>query len=499
MKIVSSKQMAEIEAMAYRKGASESEFMEEAGSGVALTVQDFIERAQCPRQVILLCGKGNNSGDAYVAGIDLLQFDYEVTAYQTVPIEACSSLCRHNFARFVQQGGKAYTIESAEEFQLPQEGTIIDGLFGTGFRGTVEEPFASIIQKVNESQLPVISIDIPSGLDGDSGIIGGIAVKAEETAFLGLPKMGFFLNNGWDYVGRLRYVNFGLGEEYIDSIPPSMQMLENDELRPWMPEIQRSRHKYEAGYVIGVAGSPGMSGAAALSGWSALTAGAGIVRLFHPEGMEAELSGSAAELIKSPYDKKDLSPILKELERANALYLGPGLGRDEETGIFLKNLLPRITVPCVIDADALNLIAKQQLPIPEGAILTPHHGEMGRLLTKKLPDQTCQEMLEECQNFCEEQCVTIVLKGAPTFILHPEYPISVNPTGDPGMATAGSGDVLTGLIAANLAQGLEPYQAAALGVFLHGLAGEFAATILTSYSVTASDIIDHFPDAFSQL
>ncbi|NGX42637.1 MAG: Bifunctional NAD(P)H-hydrate repair enzyme Nnr [Chlamydiae bacterium] len=497
MKIVASKQMAFLESQAYRNGCSEEEFMEEAGKGIARNVQEFVSRHNLRETTYLLCGKGNNAGDAYVAGVYLLTQGYSVLAYQIVPIGDCSPLCQKNHDRFLQQGGQVHEVNRVkEELLFTEQGVILDSLFGTGFRGTVREPFASVIRIANKSPLPKIAIDIPSGLNGETGIVEGEAIHATETIFLGLPKTGFFLQDGWDHVGKLRYVDFGLPKQYIEESEADLIMLSPDIMKPLLPPIIRSRHKYQAGLVIGLGGSPGMPGAAILASLGALRSGAGLVRLLHPAGMEAELSSSPYELIKIPYGPKDAKKIIESINTASAIFVGPGIGRTSKARDILKNVLPNLKKPCVIDADALTIIGEEKIKLPENAILTPHVGEMIRLLERSAPQPSTKEFLQTCQNFSENHQVTVVLKGGPTFIFHPDEPIMVNPYGDPGMATAGSGDVLTGIIAALLAQGLRPHYAATLGAYLHGVAGEFAAEKKTPYCMIASDILDHLPEAF---
>lgn len=395
----------------------------------------------------------------------------------------------------MDEGGRL--AETLLEF--PSSGIIVDGLFGTGFHGVADEPYAAIIALANHSELPIIAIDIPSGLNGETGIAEGEAIVATETAFLGLPKTGFFLNDGWNHVGKLRYIDFGLPQQYIEECNTNFLMLSHDLLKPIMPTIKRNRNKYEAGYVVGLAGSPSMPGAAMLSSLASLRGGAGIVKLLHPAGMEAELSTSPYELIRVPYNHKDVNAIVDLMNKASATFVGPGMGQTPETKKLLLTVLPRLEKPCVIDADALNILAQEKAPIPKHAVLTPHHGEMMRLLhtTEKL--RLDIPTLEICRAFAEEHEITLVLKGGPTFIFHPGSPYIVNPTGDPGMATAGSGDVLTGLIASLLAQGLPPKDAAALGVFLHGIAGEIACEDTSSHCMIASDIIFRFPEAFKIL
>lgn len=497
MKVVSSQQMFQMESDAYREGASESDFMEEAGSGVALVVHDYSEFYNLDKHVILLCGKGNNAGDAYVAGLHLLHLEYHVIAYQTFPLNNCSRLCKENHFRFIQEGGIVKEISSAEEIDYPPSGIIVDGLFGTGFRGEVKEPIASIIESANQSQLPIIAVDIPSGLNGETGEASGSCIIAVETAFLGLPKMGFFLRSGWNYVGNLAYVDFGLPKEFIDQAVTELIMLSPDMLKPLMPPIVRNRHKYQAGYVVSLAGSRTMPGAAMLSSLAALTSGAGIVRLLYPEEMELELVAGPLELIKMPYgsDKESLEMIVETMNRASATLVGPGLGVTAATRELLREVMPHLTKPCVIDADALTIMAEEKIPFPANSILTPHTGEIKRLLQIDYVDLE-MNFLRKCQAYAEEHQLTLILKGGPTFIFHPNYTMLVNPRGDPGMATAGSGDVLTGILASLMAQGLSPQHAAALGVYIHGVSGEFAAGELTSYCMLASDIINYLPDAF---
>lgn len=493
MKVISPKTMSDIEAQAYRDGASETDFMEEAGSGVALVAHDYAERHDLDRIAILLCGKGNNAGDAYVAGIHLLHLDYEVFAIQIAPLESCSRLCKQNYERFINEGGRG--AETLSEF--PTNGLIIDGIFGTGFRGRVEEPYASVIQLANQSRLPIIAVDIPSGLNGETGHVeGDIAIIATETAFLGLPKMGFFLENGWNFVGKLRYVDFGLGKPYIEEVLSPFIMSTPELIQPLLPPIKRNRHKYQTGYVVGLAGSPQMPGAALLASTAALRGGAGMMRLLYPEGMENELVTSPYEVIKVAYHDDRPNEVIDLMNKAGATFVGPGLGRTAEKRKLLEQVLPRLEKPCVIDADALSILAEGWIQLPKGSILTPHTGEMARLLGLSSVPPLTISYLKTCQKFAEDKEVTLVLKGGPSFIFHPDQPIFINPTGDPGMATAGSGDVLTGLIASLVAQGMHPRDAAPAGVFLHGLAGEHAAAEMTSRGLMASDIIFRFPEAF---
>ncbi len=323
-----------------------------------------------------------------------------------------------------------------------------------------------MIERANASTLPIMAIDTPSG-----GMI-----QASETLSLGLPKTTLFEN--WECVGRLSIHDFGLPQKYIDQAEEAFNLITTIQL----PKIKRTRHKYEAGYVVGVGGSPGMPGAAILSSFAALRAGAGIVRLFHPAGMEAELAAAPPEIIRCSY--RDSQPIVEALKKADALFIGPGLGLQAHE--LLRELL-RTTTPCVIDAEALTLIGTYRFKLPPLAIITPHGGEMKRLLQEG----------ETPQQFADVNDVIVVLKGAPTYIFSPHRKPFIMARGDPGMATAGSGDVLTGIIAAFLAETKDPLLSAQLGTYMHGVAGEIAASYLTSYSLVASDITEALPEAFA--
>jgi NAD(P)H-hydrate epimerase len=493
MKVVSAKVMSELEAHAYQQGYTGRDFMENAGRGIALATHDFIQQHQLPTDIWLLCGKGNNAGDAFVAGCHLLELGYHVIAVQFDPLDHCSPLCQQNGCRFLEK--KGMLINQIEHFG--PAGVILDGLFGTGFKGQVRDPYAHLIETANQSGLPILAIDIPSGLNGSTGQIEGSVIHATETLFLGLPKTGFFLQDGWNVVGKLRGVDFGLPANIVDQALADFHLSTQKQIAGLLPPIKRNRHKYQAGYVIGLAGSLTMPGAALLSCLSAFRGGSGMVRLFYPQGMEAELSSSPYELIKIPYTYEKPQEVSQLMQKAAATFVGPGLGQTEQTRHLLQNVIPKLEKPCVIDADALTLFADQAFSLPAQAILTPHTGEMQTLLKSPSRITLNLDLLQTCQRYAEDHHITLLLKGAPTFIFHPQTPVFVNPTGDPGMATAGSGDVLTGLLSSLLSQGLDCLDAALLGVYLHGLSGEFAAKARgTSIGIMATDLIAHFASAY---
>ncbi len=494
MKVVTVAEMTRIEKLAYASGGDERSYMASAGQGIA----DAVAKATRVRVVTLLCGKGNNSGDAYVAGLHLLHRGYTVTALQLTPRAGCSWLCQENIQPFEAAGGKVIEVISKDQLDFPSKGSIIDGIFGTGFQGLIQGLLADAIQAANQSGLPIYSIDIPSGLNGDTGEAADAAIQAIMTFCLGLPKVGLFLRQGWNLCGELVHLPFGINPEVIVTAHPTFELLTREELAPSLPPLVRSRHKYQAGYVVALAGSPGMAGAAALAGSAALHGGAGIVRLLHPPGIEGQVA-FPPELIHQNYDFDSAAEVMSALDKASAVLLGPGIGRSGLAAEMLLKVISQLDKPCVIDADALKLIAEHpELQLPKNAVLTPHRGEMATLLGIKeiLPQE---DHLRLCQQYCDNHQIVLIVKGAPTFILQPGQPPRVNAHGNPGMATAGSGDVLTGLIAALLSQGIASGDAAALGVYLHSVAGDEAARHLTPHCMVASDIIAALPFAFNYL
>ncbi len=490
LKVVTAQEMARIESLAYADGVSEEQFMEGAGLSIAKRTAEFIEDGQREKKVALIAGKGNNGGDAFAAGCALLDLSYAVTAWHLFPPNACSALCQKMRARFEKKGGIVHTVSNTASIHF--EGVILEGLVGTGFRGKAEGILAGAIECVNAARLPVLAIDIPAGVNGSSGEVGSVAIHATQTFFLEFPKLGFFQNDGWNYVGKLISAHFGLDKRYKAKASPSAYLFDTASLA--LPPMQRTRHKYQAGYVLAFAGSKHMPGAAILSSYGALRGGCGIVRLFHPPRMEAELSNAPYELIKEAWTTQWVSRLREEAKRAKSVLIGPGMGCTASAKQMIKTVLKETALPTVIDADALYFIAHNPAwKLPADSILTPHQGEMQALLSTYETKKG-----DKVQAFVEAKKITLVLKGAPTFIYHPgSLPVIIG-HGDPGMATAGSGDVLTGVLAAMLAQGLDPKTAACVAVTLHAIAGEIAAGFLTSYSMTASDILHFLPMAFSR-
>ncbi|MFH1038264.1 MAG: NAD(P)H-hydrate dehydratase [PVC group bacterium] len=390
----------------------------------------------------------------------------------------------------------------------------IDGIFGTGFTGGARGLAAGAIKLVNLASrgihpLRVVAIDIPSGLDGESGEVAGEAIRADRTVTMGLPKTGMVRGDGLNCCGRIAVADIGFPSEVIAEVQSDLEMITGDDLAALLPLRVRTSHKGDYGHVLVIAGSPGMTGAAALTSSAALRAGAGLVTLAIPAGLNAILEEKCTEVMTLPLPETaagTLSPdaaglILEFCRKASAVALGPGLSRNAETGLLVKELLRNCPVPMVIDADGLNLIAEDPSILKESRpplILTPHPGEMGRL-TGVTKETLRNNREESARLFAREHQLTLVLKGAGTLIASPAGPLWVNVTGNPGMATGGTGDVLTGLIAGFRAQGLPDGDAARLGVFVHGDAGDRAAEKRGQISLLASDLLDEVPAVLKAL
>jgi NAD(P)H-hydrate epimerase len=476
-KVVSAEEMSRVEAWDCGRGATVEAFMRAAGEAVALRIR---ERLPQGGRVAIVIGKGNKGGDGYAAGGALLKRGYEVVAIPLFPTESCSRLNREQAQEFAERGRRG-TLN-----RLHEADWIIDAVLGTGFRGEVEGEVANGIEAINRSGKPVLAIDIPSGIDAGTGA-GGVAVQATATVTLGLAKMGLFLGRGWECAGRVELGEIGLSEAAVNEARAIAVMPQWRSLA--LPPLGRSKHKYERGFVVGFGGSKQLAGAMQLSGWAALHAGAGIVKIASLDAMMPIVP----ELICQRFDQREWADWIG---KAQAVMIGPGMGRGKRAREWLKTHLTAIEQPCVLDADAL--YGLQELRgWPKQVVLTPHHGEMNSMLGIKGSRSQLEgyDLLRASQEFAVARRAVVVLKGAPTFVLAPgELPVVV-PRGDPGMATAGSGDVLTGIIAALLAQGMDLREGAVLGVALHAMAGEAAAREKTSYGFSASDLIAHLPDA----
>ncbi len=501
-RVVTPQEMARVERAAYASGAQESDFMHRAGLGVAQAIEQLAIRYGLSSIATLLCGRGNNAGDTFVAGLALHQKGWQVRALHLGGKEKLSPLCKVELEHYLLKGGEVIFVQEESELSFLAGGVIVDGLFGTGFHGRVDGLYRAAIAQANQERTYRVSVDIPSGVNGATGEADG-AFHADHTLYLEMPKVGFFFGKGWNSCGQLEAIEFGLPKEFALMAREEMRLLELDDVAGLLPKTVRTRSKYSRGYVVGLAGSEEMPGAAGLSSLAALRAGAGMVRMLLPKEVAAMRLCIAPEILVEVYRVDEIDSVIAALNQRDALFIGPGLGRGEAVGALVGEVIQRMTKPAILDADALyHLALHPEWKLPEEVILTPHQGEMKRLLgeTGELGHELTPEWLARCSDFARQHRVVLVLKGAPTLVFDGKgggAPFVIA-RGDPGMATAGSGDVLTGVIAALAAQGLTPLSAALSGVTLHSLAGEAAAKRLSSHSIIASDLIASLPDAFRE-
>jgi len=494
MKVVKALEMAKAEALAYQDGISDEMYMLNAASGIAKILLELINNKVIEDKVIVLAGSGNNAGDGYVVAKILLEKGYDVKVYQLLDISKASRLCKLQYNNFIEKKGKVIHINKIEDLVLDDKCFVLDAIFGTGFKKQLKDFLMQVVIKINLSNLKVVSIDIPSGLNGDDGKANPVAIKADITIYLGLAKLGFFINDGPNYIGDLKYVDFGLEEKYKKKAKKELEYMDNINLKALLPKIDRKRHKYQAGFVIGIAGSLGMFGAAKLASLAALKAGCGIVKLI----TDKEVPSTFYELVNFVIDYNETTQILNQVNKADATFIGSGLGRDKKTEKLISKILPKITIKTIIDADALfHLSNNEYTLLPHESILTPHKKEMLRLL--RLDNLADEALLKKTQKYSQEKNVIIVLKGYPTIIFHPEKDPLTILGGDPGLASAGTGDVLTGMITSFAAQKLDLYDAAILAVNMHFKAAELAADEKSSYCLMASDVVDFLPKVFKSL
>ncbi len=513
MKIVTAKEMQALDKKAIEEyGVPSLRLMENAGLRVFEEIKRFCGRIK-GKAVTIVAGKGNNGGDGLVVARYLKKAGAAVTVYLLEDEGEISRDAKASLAAYKKIRGKFYPKSAFDlkglQARLAESDLVVDAIFGTGLNSTVKGLAKEAISAINVSGKPVVSIDIPSGINADTGVVMGTAVMAGLTFTLGLPKLGFFLYPGADYVGLLRIVDIGIPKVLVDQLQVRIELLTEDQMADLLPRRPSNAHKGNFGHTAVIAGSVGKTGAAVMASLSALRVGAGMVTLALPESLEATLPKRPWEIMTLPLPETvdhtiSLSAekaIMQFLEGKAAVAIGPGLSTQAETQELARNLIKQNEIPTVLDADGLNAFAGKAALLSQARaplILTPHPGEMNRLSGLSI-EKIQKDRLGVARQFSQEHRVCLVLKGAKTIIAEPSGFLSINPTGNPGMATAGTGDVLTGIITGLLAQGLSTIAAAKLGVYLHGLAGDIAAAQRGSVGLIAGDLIEQIPTAIRTL
>lgn len=486
--------------------------MENAGRSIAEEVYQFArQHGSSKKSWIALVGKGHNGADAIVATRHLLEFGISVHLCYVCPQKEWAANTKLQGEIANQIGIPSFYLDDTP-IQFQTYAGVLDGLLGTGSKGAPKQRYAQLIEAVNHSGLPVVSIDIPSGLDADTGTVASSCIQASLTVTLAFMKRGLVQYPGKKYAGDVIVRNIG-----IPSTLPAQLSMDQVRMGNKMELIKRygvqipptrpdDAHKGSCGHVLAIAGSIQYSGAGWLAAKAALRGGCGLVSWALPQSLRQNMIGNFPEAIligiedqgQGDWSLADPKQVAALAEKKQAVVIGPGLGRFKDDAAWLKKVVQQIHVPVVIDADALNMLADQKGMHPviwktrnKPVVLTPHPGEMARLLGTSV-QHVQSNRIKVAQSYAMQHGVVLVLKGAATVTATPSGEVFVNTTGNAGMATGGAGDVLAGLIASFIAQGLEPEAAAAIGVYMHGEAGDRAAALRPnrSASILASDIID---------
>ncbi|MBR5430164.1 MAG: NAD(P)H-hydrate dehydratase [Firmicutes bacterium] len=486
--------------------------MENAGLAVVAQVEALLGGDLNGKKAAVFCGGGNNGGDGLVVARHLHNKGCEVRLYFLSDPDIFRGDALTNYEILCNMGVSGLQLSESRRLNVARmalwsSDVAIDAIFGTGLHDDVQGINLEVIQMLNESNTPVVSCDIPSGLSSVSGKPLGDAVKADTTVTFGYCKLGLVLSQARPYVGKLVVADISLPEQVEESIPVRRELLDETFCRRWLETRDPEAHKGDFGHVAVLAGSPAMPGAAILACRSAMRTGAGKVTAAVPEAARLPLLSQLPEvMLMDGAAEADGSFSVADLPRltefpADAWLIGPGLGRSDQAMELVRELLLNLTVPTVLDADALfavcgnlGLLKKAGAPL----VITPHPGEMARLLGVPVADVQANRVAV-AEVLARRTNVIVVLKGAGTVVATPEGRIFINDTGNPGMATGGAGDVLAGMIAAFLAQGMVPACAAACAVWLHGRAGDLAADGIGQAGVLAGDIVEHIPAALKSI
>lgn len=466
------------------------------------------------KRIAVVCGKGNNGGDGLAIARHL---SHRYKAQVQILLVADSKAYEGDaLANYKMAENYRIEIQVAKDFKYENFDFIIDAIFGTGFKGGVDESTSSIIENMNNSGQTIISVDVPSGLDSDSGTAEGAVIEATLTVTFGLAKYGLLVYPGADYVGELVLVDIGISDIISDASDINTFTIESNDVREWLPprKNRRDTNKGTYGHVIAFAGSRGFAGAAILVAEAAQRAGSGLVTLAIPDDLEKDIVSRLSPVIMtsglsqardSSFSIHAVPEALALVESATVVALGPGIGLGDQVAEFVYEFVARCSVPLVIDADALTILAKtedQGQSIIKNrkstTILTPHPAELGRLLgitTESVQNDRLTAIKQAVKLY---GCV-VLLKGSRTLISDSSGKIYLNMTGNPGLSSGGSGDTLTGIVAGMLAQNLEALPAAAAAAFLHGLAGDLVARKNQGATgIIATDLISHIPRAIAK-
>ena len=502
MKIFPSIQIKDLDAYTIEhEPISSVDLMERAADAVAKTI---INKWDNETRIVVFAGPGNNGGDALAVARILGMNKYKVIVYLFNPKNKLSSDCQSNMERLSFIAGcelivvdRRFTPPALDAYTL-----VIDGLFGTGLNKPLEGGFAAVVKYINSSASTVVAIDVPSGLmcEDNTLNIPEHIIKADYTLTFQFPKLAFLFAENEQYVGEWEVLDIKLSQEGINNSDTIYSITEGKQIRNIILPRSRFSHKGTYGHGLLIAGSYGMAGAAVLAAKACMKSGIGLLTVHTPSKNNDIIQTSIPEVLVHNDENPYFFTNIEEIDNIyQAVAIGPGLGMEPQTITAVCAQLKATHTPMIIDADAINILANSHLAmnsIPENSILTPHPKEFQRLVGKC--NNTYDMLVKACDTAFRYK-INIILKGAWSAVITPEGYIHFNPTGNPGMATAGSGDVLTGILLGLLAQGYSPVQAAMMGTFLHGHAGDLAENKVGLRGMIASDIINYIPQAWNSL
>jgi NAD(P)H-hydrate epimerase len=503
--VLTPSESAELDRRSRERGVTVDQLMENAGRAVAAVAAD-VAGGTYGRRVLVACGKGNNGGDGLVAARYLERQGMRATAILLAEPDAFRDEAGANLRRFRRAGGRVRPFDPPGfGRELRRSDIVVDAIFGTGFRGQPEGPHRQAIEAMNDAEAPVVAVDIPSGVEGETGAVRGVAVLAEATVTFGAPKPGIVFFPGAAHAGIPHVVDIGFPPDLVTS---QLWLMERPDAARLLPRREPETHKRTAGVVMAVAGSRAMTGAAALVAGAAYRAGAGLVSLAVPRGILPVVEGLIREATFVPLDETEEGTVAESawealaerLQGSDAVALGPGLTTHPSTAALVRRLVGESPAPLVVDADALNAFATENADLAarrSDAVLTPHAGEFARL-TGVASREVAEDRVALARKAAAEFGSTVLLKGSRTVVADPDGRAVISPTGGPFLATGGTGDVLTGVVAAFLAAGVATADAAALGAYVHGLAGRIAAREIGP-GVVASDVMSRIPEAVAEL
>ncbi|UCD85073.1 MAG: NAD(P)H-hydrate dehydratase [Deltaproteobacteria bacterium] len=513
MKLVTAEIMRELDRKTIEEiGIPGMVLMENAGVGATKMICRYFAEP-LGQGVVIFAGSGNNGGDGFVIARHLINRGVPVKVYLLTDKGKVKGDAKTNLNILTNMGIEVYSLTDLDELKaqwavVERSGVIIDAILGTGLQSEVKGFYREVIELINRSGKPVVAVDTPSGLDNDRGRPLGAAIKADLTLTFGLPKLGQVIYPGADYVGKLEIIDISIPQDLINNEGIKNNLLESQDFVGFFPARDSSSHKGDYGHLLVLAGSPGKTGAAAMTSMAAMRVGTGLVTVGVPESLNSVMEVKLTEVMTEPlpesnkgyFGLKALPPIKDLLRGKNALALGPGISTTEEVKGFMEEIILTCEVPLVVDADGINcladrveLIKKRKAPL----ILTPHPGEMARLAECSVKEVQ-EDRVGVSREFAKKLNIYLVLKGARTIVAEPSGAIYINPSGNPGMASGGTGDVLTGMIGGFLAQGSDPVEAAKAGVFFHGLAGDEVVKDKGISGMIASDLIETLPRIIKQ-